>query len=98
LKETYEHISCCGCLSSDEEVFHTSRNCNARLCCRSKGISSCAECPNESCIDLEKAQSVWDEVPKLIEKLSPSDFTNYAKPYCDHRKRLAAARIEFHKQ
>ncbi len=96
LNETVEHISCGGCLGPDEEVFYTSRSCKARRCCRSKGFSSCAECPNESCADLEKAQSVWDEVPNLINVLSSADFAVYARPYCDHRKRLAAARAAFY--
>ena len=95
LNETADHISCGGCLGSDEEVFYTSRNCNARRCCRSKGFSSCAECPDESCAILEKAQSVWDEVPNLVDKLSPTDFDTFARPYCDHRNRLAAARAAF---
>ena len=95
LNETAEHISCVGCLGTDEELFYTSRNCAARGCCRSKGLSSCAECPVETCADLEKAQSVWDEVPALVDKLSASDFAEYALPYCDHRKRLAAARLAF---
>ena len=94
LNETVEHLTCGGCLGPDEEVFYTSRNCKARRCCRSKGFSSCAACPEESCEDLEKAQSVWDDVPNLIDKLSPSDFATYAQPYCDHRIRLAAARVE----
>lgn len=96
LNETVEYISCCGCLGPDEEVFHTSRTCKARRCCRSKGFSSCAECPIELCVDLEKTQSVWDEVPNLMNKLSSADFDTYARPYCDHRKRLASARAAFH--
>jgi hypothetical protein len=98
LNETVEHVSCSGCLGPDDELFYTSGRCEARRCCRSKGLHSCAECPKESCAKLEKAQSVWDGVPKLIEKLSTSDFTTYAKPYCGHRKRLAAVRRKFHKQ
>lgn len=94
LNETAEHISCCGCLGPDAEVFYTCRKCKARICCRSKGLSCCAECPVESCADLEKAQSNWDEVPNLVEKLSPADFEMYAMPYCGHRERLAAARRE----
>lgn len=96
LNETVEHISCNGCLGPDDEVFHTSRNCKARRCCRSKGFGSCAECPIESCVNLEKAQSVWDGVPNLIDKLSTTDFATYARPYCDHRKRLATVRTSFH--
>ena len=88
LKEIPEHITCGGCLSSDADVFHTSRTCTARLCCRAKGFSSCAECSNESCAKLERAQSVWDGVPDQKSKLSPEDFAAYAQPYCDHRKRL----------
>jgi hypothetical protein len=98
LNEIVEHISCCGCLGPDEEVFHTCRNCKARHCCRSKGFSSCAECPIVSCADLEKAQSVWDEVPNLINKLSSMDFDTYARPYCGHRERLANACASLHKQ
>jgi hypothetical protein len=92
LTETVEHISCSGCLGPDDEVFHTSLNCKARLCCRAKGVSSCAECANESCPDLETAQSVWDDVPNLASTLSTADFATYARPYCGHRERLAAAR------
>jgi len=92
LAETVEHISCGGCLGADDEVFHTSRNCKARRCCRAKGLSSCAECAIESCPDLETAQSVWDDVPNLVGTLSPTDFATYARPYCDHRRRFAEAR------
>jgi NAD(P)H-nitrite reductase large subunit len=98
LKETAAHISCGGCLGPDEEIFHTSLNCKARGCCRSKGFNSCAECQRDSCPELEKAQSVWDEVPDLIDKLSAADFAAYARPYCDHRKRLTDARLAFHKR
>jgi hypothetical protein len=94
LDETIEHISCGGCLSADDEVFYTSRSCEARRCCLDHGLGSCAECASESCTRLEKAQAVWDGVPALKEKLSPGDFTVYAQPYCDHRQRLAALRIE----
>jgi len=92
LNETSENISCGGCLGPDDQLFHTSRTCKARRCCRSKAFSSCAECAVESCPDLEKAQSVWDEVPHLAEALSREDFVNYAQPYCNHRRRLAEAR------
>ena len=92
LKETIEHMSCGGCLGPDEELFHTSRKCRARLCCRLEGFNSCAECPKVSCEDLERAQSLWDEVPNLASTLSRADFVTYARPYCGHRRRLAAAR------
>lgn len=45
---------------------------------------------------LEKAQSVWDGVPKIAATLSPADLKAYAKPYLDHRRRLAAARAAGH--
>jgi hypothetical protein len=92
LSEVRENISCAGCLGPDDRLFHTSRTCAARLCCRSKGFETCAECPVESCPDLEKAQSVWDGVPEIAKALSPEDFVTYAQPYCGHRRRLAAAR------
>jgi hypothetical protein len=91
LKETAEHISCSGCLGLDEEVFHTCVKCQARQCCRSKGLNSCAECSIDSCKVLEKAQSNWDDVPNLINKISSSDFDTYARPYCGHRERLTNA-------
>ncbi len=92
LKEIAENISCGGCLGPDEELFHTSRSCKARQCCRSKGFSTCAECEMEPCPDLEKAQSVWDGVPDLASTLSREDFARYAQPYCDHRRRLLEMR------
>ena len=95
LNETLEHITCGGCLSPDGEVFYTSRACKERICCRSKGFSSCAECPEESCADLENAQTVWDSVPELVDKLSATDFATYALPYCKHRQRLLSLRAEF---
>ncbi len=94
LTETAEHISCGGCLGPDDELFHTSRNCGARHCCRGRGFRSCAECVVESCPDLEHAQSVWDDVPRLADTLSAIDFDAYARPYCGHRERLAAKRQE----
>ncbi len=92
LEEPAEHITCGGCLGPDERIFHTSRNCKARRCCLSRGFQSCAECRVESCPDLEKAQSVWDEVPDLAASLSHADFVTYAQPYCGHRQRLTAMR------
>ena len=92
LNETIENISCGGCLGPDDQVFHTSLTCKARCCCRSKGLRSCAECAVEACPDLEKAQSLWDEVPDLTKTLSREDFVTYAQPYCDHRRRLSEAR------
>ena len=92
LNETVENISCGGCIGTDDQLFHTSRTCKARRCCRSKGFTTCAECPVEQCPDLEKAQSIWDEVSDLAKVLSCQDFATYARPYCDHRRRLAEAR------
>ena len=74
MKETAEHIACGGCLGPDEGVFHSSRTCKARNCCRAKGFANCGECRVGSCPMLEKAQSVWDGVPKIAETLSPADL------------------------
>lgn len=93
LREIPEHIACAGCLGPDEQVFHTSVRCRARNCCATKGLTSCAECSEAgSCALLEKAQAVWDGVPKIAERLSPADLKAYAKPYLGHRRRLAEAR------
>lgn len=92
LSEPPERLSCGGCLGPDSELFHTQVGCRARKCCLAKGLSSCAECALEGCQDLEKAQSVWDEVPDLRSVLSAADFETYARPYCGHRARLAALR------
>ena len=92
LNEAAANISCNGCLGPDEDVFHTCKRCTARRCCRSKGYKSCAECPITVCEYLERAQSVWDGVPQIGSSLSAADFDRYARPYCGHRERLAAAR------
>ena len=93
MRELPERIACTGCLGPDEKVFHTSLRCKARNCCRAKGFASCAACAEAgSCALLEKAQAVWDTVPKIAEKLSPADLKAYAKPYLGHRRRLAKAR------
>jgi hypothetical protein len=92
--EPITNISCAGCLGPDEQLFHTSIGCAARRCCRSKGFNSCAECPLTACEHLERAQSVWDGVPKIGASLSAEDYDRYARPYCGHRERLAAARDE----
>jgi Protein of unknown function (DUF3795) len=93
LKVTARQMACGGCLAPDEEVFHSSRTCKARNCCRSKGSSSCAACEAAaSCPMLAKAQSVWDGVPKIAATLSPADLEAYAWPYLNPRRRLAAAR------
>ena len=94
LNETAANISCGGCLGSDERVFHTSIRCSARRCCQNKAFNNCAECPKKQCEDLERAQSVWDEVPQIGSSLSSADFDRYARPYCGHRQRLAAIRSE----
>ena len=86
-------ITCGGCLSSDDEVFHSSRTCRARRCCRAKGLASCAECDVEPCAALERAQAVWDGVPAIAATLSKTDRIVYAEPYRGHRDRLAQARL-----
>ena len=70
LNETPQRISCSGCLGPDGELFHTSRQCRARRCCIARGYQSCAECPEERCPDLARAQAVWDDVPEVAETLS----------------------------
>lgn len=95
-KENVENISCGGCLSSDEQVFHSSRTCKARRCCLSKGFASCAECAVENCPDLERAQSVWDGVSEIGKTLSREDFVHYAAPYCSPRRRLTEGRRARH--
>ncbi|HUL43459.1 MAG TPA: DUF3795 domain-containing protein [Bacteroidota bacterium] len=90
-----EKMSCGGCLGSDDKIFHTSIKCSARRCCLTKGLKSCAECPEESCELLARAQSIWDPVPEICAKLSPSDFEKYAQPYCGVRERFEAARRAF---
>ncbi len=92
LRERPENISCGGCLGPEEELFHTSRRCRARRCCRRRGFGSCAVCPKGSCRALEHAQAVWDGVPALAETLSHADFVRYARAYCGVRERLARAR------
>jgi len=92
LTERAENISCGGCLGSDADLFHTSVGCSASRCCLSHAFKSCAECPMESCTDLEKAQAVWDGVPEIGARLSPVDFDTYARAYCGHSERLTAIR------
>ncbi len=92
LNEPSQNISCDGFLGPDNKLFHTSIHCKARRCCLSKGFHSCAECNVIGCLYLEKAQSVWDEVPEISKNLSRRDFVIYARPYCNHRRRLANAR------
>lgn len=92
LKERPEDIHCGGCQGPEDQLFHTCRRCRAQRCCREKGLRSCAECAVKSCAILEKAQALWDGVPKLAERLSSDDFRIYAKPYCDHRERLERER------
>ncbi len=92
LQVSIQDLACGGCLGPDEELFHMSRGCKARRCSRLKGYRTCAECPKTSCAVLEKAQALWDGVPALASKLSRADFAEYARPYCGHRRRLAAAR------
>ena len=95
LKVAAEDITCGGCCGPDERLFQSSLKCKARRCCHSKGFTTCAECPVEKCPDLEKAQSVWDEVPELGKRLSQRHFVLYAQAYCGHRERLAEARRAF---
>ena len=96
LKEPPENISCGGCQGPMDQLFHTCQRCKAGQCCRQKGLRSCAECPVKACVLLEKAQAVWDGVPKLETKLSRADFAEYAKPYCGHRERLQRERRAIH--
>jgi hypothetical protein len=92
LKKNAEDTSWGGCLGPEDQLFHTCRKCEARRCCGTKGLRSCAECTVASCALLEKAQAGWDEVPTLVQALSPTDFANYVKGYCGPRKQLQRAR------
>ena len=92
LKQKAEDISCGGCLGPDDQLFHTCGKCEARQCCREKGLRSCAECFVKSCALLEKAQAQWDGIPKLVQVVSRTDFAKYVKAYCNHRERLERAR------
>jgi hypothetical protein len=97
MKLTPDEMACGGCLAPDEEVYRSSRTCETRKCCRSKGFSSCAGCDETAtCAKLKKVQSVWDGVLQVAATLSSADFEAYAKPYLDHRHRLAAARAAGH--
>jgi len=87
-----ETLTCGGCQGPEKELLRYCRTCKAQQCCREKGLHSCAECPVKACARLEKAQAVWDGVPKLEKKLSRADFVKYVKPYCGHRERLEQAR------
>ena len=95
LKESPERVSCGGCLGPEEELFHTSKQCAARQCCRAKGLGGCAGCAKLECDILEKAQSTWDGVPERGASLSQEDFDRYARAYCGHRERLRRARSSF---
>ncbi len=92
LNENPGSISCGGCSSADDQVFHTCVHCAARVCCRSKGFRHCSECPREACELLAAAQSLWDTVPEIGANLSAPDYARYARPYCGHRERLEAMR------
>lgn len=88
LKKNAEDTSCGGCLGPEVVLFHTCRKCEARRCCGMKGLRSCAECTVASCALLEKAQARWDEVPTLVQAVSPTDFANYVKGYCDPSQKI----------
>lgn len=92
LKREAEDTSCRGCLGPDDQLFHTCGKCEARRCCRAKGLGSCAECTVASCALLEEAQARWDGVLKLVQVVSRADFRKYVKPYCNPRERLERAR------
>jgi hypothetical protein len=91
-----EKLTCGGCLGTDAELFQTSRGCQARRCCRAKGLRNCAECPQVACEDLERAQRAWDGVPQLVSMITHADFVTYARPYCGHRRRIDALRAVRH--
>lgn len=83
-----EVISCGGCLRRDEDLFFTSRNCSARRCCRSRDLASCAECADRPCVDLERAQSVWDGLEERAMTLPEPVFREFVLPYCHARRRV----------
>ena len=92
MKAKAENLSCGGCQGLEDELLGYCKTCKAQQCCREKGFRSCSECAVEGCTLLEKAQAVWDGVPKLAQRLSRADFIKYAEPYCGHRERLERAR------
>jgi len=84
-------IRCGGCFGPDDQLFHTSRRCAARRCCRSRGLASCAKCGDRPCADLEKAQSVWDGLEERAATLPRSVFREFVQPYCGARRRVPNA-------
>jgi hypothetical protein len=92
LNEKPESLSCGGCQGPEDQLLRFCGACKAQQCCRAKGFGSCAECEVEGCTLLERAQAVWDGVPKVAHNLSREDFAKYAEPYCGHRERLERAR------
>lgn len=47
-----ENINCDGCLTGSERMFMHCQSCQIRSCCQSKGISTCAECVEYPCDNL----------------------------------------------
>jgi len=87
-------LHCGGCLGPDDQLFYMSCQCKARRCCVDHTFATCAQCSREFCPELSEAQSLWDDVPALAMTLSAADFETYARPYCGHRERIAAARTQ----
>lgn len=64
-----EDINCDGCLSGSERMFMYCQNCQIRACCQSKGISTCAECGDYPCDQLNGFFAVMPAAKEGIEAL-----------------------------
>ena len=64
-----EDINCDGCLTVNGRLYEYCRNCKIRVCCKEKGIDSCALCGEQPCINLKKLHALSPDAKACFEKL-----------------------------
>jgi len=64
-----EDINCMGCSTKDERKFSHCFNCSIRQCAMEKSLSSCHECSDYPCVDLQEFFELVPEAEINLERL-----------------------------
>lgn len=74
-------IYCEGCVSSDSPEL-IDKKCPVRPCVISKGLETCAQCPEYSCKDLKGRMVFRHEIEKKLEcSLTEEEYKLFVRPY-----------------
>jgi len=67
-----EEIRCTGCQTEGSELFSHCLECSYRSCAHSKGYTTCAECPDYPCEELQSFFTFVPEAKTVLDDLKKS--------------------------